>query len=219
MNLPNIETINLPSIEFRDFILGMSFLISVLTAYWNILRGAKFISPPLRQILFARIGQSQNLVVNFPVSITNTGNRTGVIDSLYLELMNLSTRQVEKFYSWQEGGIGALFTQPFWENIAKPITLKSGESIVNFYTFFPDSPDFIYECGLHTISLYAYINGYRKPIKLYNRKLEIDSIPAPNSPTEISMLSSYKLLPTEILKVSDYGNISSEASIIQIAKN
>lgn len=176
---------------------------------------ARFISPPLRQILLARITQSHTLFINFPVSITNIGSQTGVIDSLYIELTNLSTRQTEKFYSWKEGSIYDSLSEEL-ENLPKPIALKAGEGIVRFYTFCPHSLDFMYECGLYTISLYAYVNG--KPIKLYKQKLQFDSIVVPNSPDQISSLHSYMLFPMKIFRVSDYGNITSGVSTIQIYK-
>jgi hypothetical protein len=216
MNLPNIK----PT-DFIPYTSLLSLLISLLSAYWNILRRAKFISLPFREIRFAPITQSSSLVINFPISITNIGGQIGVIDSLYIELTNLSTCQTEKFYCWKEGTFDSLLTMininpsiyRRLEIIPNPIALKNGESTANYYTFAPHSVDFIYECGLHTISLYAYINGRRKPIKLYTRKLEIDSIVAPNF-----MIHSYMLLPTEILLVSTYGNIASETSIRHLRK-
>jgi hypothetical protein len=71
----------------------------------------------------------------------------------------------------------------------------------------------MYECGLYKTSLYAYINGCKKPIKLYEQQLEIDSIVEPSS-----LIFSYKLFPTKVLKVSSYGNDTSAASIIEIVK-
>jgi len=210
----------LPNIEARDFIAGTSLLISLLTAYWNILRGTKFVSPSLRWIAFGRLPDRTNtLVINFPISITNIGGRTGVIDSFYIEFMNLSTLQTEIFYSWQESILIGQEFKGFGAEMPTPIALKAGESIVKYYIFFPDSLNFMYECGHHKISLYAYVNGYRKPVKLYEQKLEIESILAPSSlPNTIPLLFSYKLLPTKILKVSNYGTDTSTASMIQIAK-
>lgn len=216
LSLPNMT---LPNIEARDFIAGTSLLISLVTAYWNILRGVKFVSPPLRWIVFGRLPEANTLVINFPISITNIAGRTGVIDSFYIEFMNLSTLQTETFYSWQERILIDQEFKGFGVEIPTPIALKAGESIVKYYIFFPDSLEFMYECGLHKISLYAYINGYKKPVKLYEQKLEIDSILAPSSlPNTVPLLFSYKLLPTKILKVSNYGTDASATSMIQIAK-
>jgi len=215
-----LSNMTLPNIEARDFIAGTSLLISLLTAYWNILRGTKFVSPSLRWIAFGRLPDRTNtLVINFPISITNIGGRTGVIDSFYIEFMNLSTLQTEIFYSWQESILIGQEFKGFGAEMPTPIALKAGESIVKYYIFLPDSLDFMYECGHHKISLYAYVNGYRKPVKLYEQKLEIESILAPSSlPNTIPLLFSYKLLPTKILKVSNYGTDTSTASMIQIAK-
>jgi len=211
MTLPNIET--------RDFIAGTSLLFSLWTFYWNVLRGANFVAPPLRWIAFGRLSESNTLVINFPVSITNVGGRTGVIDSFYIEFVNLSTHQTEKFYSWQETILIGTEFKGFGLEMPMPISLKAGESIVKHYVFYPDSLEFMYECGLFRLSLYAYVNGYKNPVKLYERELEIESILAPSPvPGEISLMFSYKLFPTKILKVSDYGADSSAASMIQIVK-
>ena len=56
-----LPSMTLPNIEARDFIAGMSLLISLLTAYWNVLRGAKFVSPPLRWIVLGRLPESNTL--------------------------------------------------------------------------------------------------------------------------------------------------------------
>lgn len=71
----SLANIALPNIEARDFIAGTSLLISLFTAYWNILRGAKFVSPPLRWIVFGRLPESHTLVINFPITLTNVGTR------------------------------------------------------------------------------------------------------------------------------------------------
>ena len=206
------------NLEVRDFIAGTSLLISLLTAYWNILRSAKFVSPPLRWIAFARLPESHTLVINFPISITNIGGRTGVIDSLYIELMNLSTCQIERFYCLQEGLISQDF-KGFGTEISTPIALKAGEGIVKYYVFWPHSLDFMYECGLYKISLYAYVNSYKKPVKLYEQKLEIESILEPSPLLNIiPFLYSFQLFPTEILKVSTYGADRSIESMLRIAK-
>jgi hypothetical protein len=211
--------ISLPNIEFRDFIAGTSLLISLITAYWNILRGANFISPRLRWIVFARLPERHTLVINFPVAITNVGSRTGVIDSFYIELKNPSNNQIEKFYAWQESILIGHDFKGFGVAMPTPIALKAGESIVKYYIFFPDSLDFMYTCGLYQISLYAYLSGSKKPIKLYEQKLEIDSVLEPSPfPNTISLIFSYKLLPTNILKVSNYGTDASATSMIEIAK-
>ncbi|MGI2908285.1 hypothetical protein [Tolypothrix sp. VBCCA 56010] len=216
LSLPNIA---LPNIEARDFIAGTSLLISLLTAYWNILRGAKFVSPPLRSIVFGRLPESHTLVINFPIVITNIGGRTGVIDTFYVEFKNPSARQIERFYAWQESNLFGQDFKGFGAEIPTPVALKAGESIVKYNIFFPDSLDFMYTCGLHKISLYAYVNGSKKRVKLYEQKLDIDSVLDPSSlPNNIPLLFSYKLFPTKILKVSNYGTDASATSIIQIAK-
>lgn len=216
LSVPNIA---LPNIEVRDFIAGTSLLISLLTAYWNILRGAKFVSPPLRWIVFGRLPESHTLVINFPIAITNIGSLTGVIDAFYVEFTNLSARQIERFYAWQESILIGQDFKGFGAEMPTPVALKTGESIVKYYIFFPDSLDFMYTPGLHQISLYAYVNGSNKPVKLYEQKLDIDSVLDPSSlPNTIPLLLSYKLLPTKILKVSNYGTDASATSIIQIAK-
>lgn len=89
----------LTTVEVRDFIAGTSLLISLLTAYWNILRGPKCVSPPLRWITLGLLPKSHTLIINFPVAITNIGSRTGVIDSFYMDFTNLSTLRVERFYA------------------------------------------------------------------------------------------------------------------------
>ena len=211
--------ISLPNIEVRDFVSGTSLFISFLTAYWNIFRGAKFVSPPLRWIVLGRMPEAHTLVINFPISITNVGRRTGVIDSFYIDFLNLSTRKSERFYAWQEGILIGQNFKGFGAEIPTPIALKAGESIVKYYVFSPDNLNFMYECGLYKTSLYAYINGGKKSIKLYEQQLEIDSIVEPSSvPNTISLIFSYKLLPTKVLKVSNYGTDTSAASIIEIVK-
>ncbi|WP_138506767.1 hypothetical protein [Nostoc sp. PA-18-2419] len=215
LSLPNIALVN---IEPKDFIAGTSLLISLFTAYWNILRGAKFVSPPLRWITFGRL-PNQVLIINFPISITNIGSLTGVIDAFYIEFRNLSSRQSQKFYAWKESilvGQEFNYSQP---EIPTPIALKSGESVVKYYVFYPDSLDFMYACGLHTISLYAYVNNSQKPVKLYDKKLDIDSVLNPSSfSNEIPLLFSYNLIPTKILRVSNYGAEAPMMSMIQIAR-
>ena len=215
LSLPNIA---LPKIEAKDLIASTSLLISLFTAYWNILRGAKFVSPPLRWIAFGRL-PNHTLLINFPIAITNTGSITGVIDAFYIELTNLSNRQTERFYAWRENIlVGQEFNYSQAE-IPTPIALKSGESVVKYYVFYPNSLNFMYVCGLHKISLYAYVNPSEKPVKLYDQKLDIDSVLNPSSlPNEISLLFSYNLIPTKILRVSNYGVEASVASMIQIAR-
>ncbi|MBH8574559.1 hypothetical protein I8752_16315 [Nostocaceae cyanobacterium CENA369] len=215
----SLSNIALPSIEARDFIAGTSLLISLFTAYWNIMRGAKFVSPPFRWIVFGRLPESHTLIINFPIAITNIGSRTGVIDAFYIEFTNLSTLKNERFYAWQESILIGQNFKGFGMEMPTPIALKSGESIVIYYVFFPDSLDFMYTCGLHKISLHAYINGCKKPIKFYEQKLDIDSVLEPSLLSDtISLLYSYKLIPTNILRVSNYGTEASATSIIQIAK-
>ncbi|MFN6477067.1 hypothetical protein [Nostoc sp. DedQUE07] len=215
LSLPNIV---LPKIEARDLIASTSLLISLFTAYWNILRGAKFVSPPLRWITFGRL-PNHTLLINFPISITNIGSITGVIDAFYIEFTNLSNHKYERFYAWKESiliGQEFNYSQP---EIPTPIALRSGESVVKYYVFHPDSLDFMYECGLHKISLYACINPSQKSVKLYEQNLNIDSVLNPSTlPNEISLLFSYNLIPTKILRVSNYGVEASVRSIIHIAK-
>ncbi|MEH2203007.1 MAG: hypothetical protein V7K53_02845 [Nostoc sp.] len=215
LSLPNIV---LPKIEAKDFIAATSLLISLFTAYWNIWRGAKFVSPPLRWITFGRL-PNHTLLINFPIAIINIGSRTGVIDAFYIELTNLSTHKIERFYAWKQS---ILVGQPFNYNqveIPEIISLKPGESVVKYYVFHPDTLDFMYECGLHKISLYAYVNPSQKPVKLYEQKLDIDSVLNPSSlPNEISLLFSYHLIPIKILKVSNYGVEPSVTSMIQIVR-
>jgi hypothetical protein len=215
----SLANIALPNIEARDFIAGTSLLISLFTAYWNILRGAKFVSPPLRWIVFGRLPESHTLVINFPITLTNVGSRTGVIDSFYIEFTNLSTRKIERFYAWQESILIGENFKGFGAEMPTPVALKSGESIVKYYIFFPDSLDFMYTCGLYKISLHAYVNGRNKSVKLYEQKLDIDSVLelSPFSNT-IPLIFSFKLLPTKILKVSNYGTNASATSMIEIAK-
>jgi hypothetical protein len=209
----------LPNIEVRDFIAVTSLLISLLTAYWNLLRGAKFVSPRLRWIAFGLLPESSTLVINFPIAITNIGSRTGVIDSFYIDFTNLSTSQVEKFYAWQESILIGQEFKGFGAEIPTPVALKAGESLVKYYIFSPDSLDFMYTCGLYKISLHAYVNDCKKPVKLYEQKLDIDSVLEPSLlPNTIPLIFSYKLLPTEILKVSNYGTNATAASMIEIAK-
>lgn len=77
----------------------------------------------------------------------------------------------------------------------------------------------MYVCGLHKVSLYAYVNGRKQPVKLYEQKLDIESVLEPSPfPNTISLLYSYKLFPTKILKVSNYGNNASAMSMIEIVK-
>ncbi len=216
LSLPNIA---LPNIEVRDFIAGTSLVISLITAYWNILRSAKFISPPLRWIVFGHLQEHSSLIINFPIAITNIGGRIGVIDSFYIEFTNLSTHQVEKFYAWQENILIGQTFKGFGAEIPTPIALKAGESIIKYYIFYPDSVNFMYVCGLHKVSLYAYVNGRKQPVKLYEQKLDIESVLEPSPfPNTISLLYSYKLFPTKILKVSNYGNNASAMSMIEIVK-
>lgn len=211
--------LSFPNLEIRDFLLGISLLISLLTAYWNILRGAKFVSPPLRWIALGRMPEAHTLVINFPVSITNIGGQTGVIDSFYIELSNLSSRECERFYAWQEGILIGQNFIGFGAEIPAPIALKNGESIVKYYIFCPDNLDFMYECGLYKISLCAYVNGSDKPIKLYEQQLEFESIVEPSLlPNMVSVIFSYKLFPTKVLKVSNYGTSISTSSIIEIVR-
>lgn len=215
----HLINIPLPNIEVRDFIAGTSLAISLITAYWNILRSAKFVSPPLRWIVLGHLQEPSCLIINFPIAITNIGSRTGVIDSFYIEFTNLSTHQVERFYAWQESILIGQAFKGFGEEIPTPIALKSGESIIKYYIFFPDSVGYMYTCGLHKVSLYAYVNGRKQPVKLYEQKLDIDSILEPSSfANTISLLYSYKLIPTKILKVSNYGNKASAMSMIEIVK-
>ncbi len=198
---------------------GTSLLISFLTAYWNILRGAKFVSPPLRWIALGRMPETHTLVINFPISITNVGGRTGVIDSFYVDFSSLSTHKSERFYAWQEGILVGQNFKGFGAEIPAPVALKAGESVVKYYVFSPDTLNFMYECGFYKISLYAYVNGGGKPVKLYEQQLEIDSVVEPSSiPNTISLIFSYKLLPTKVLKVSNYGTDTSAASVIEIVK-
>lgn len=198
---------------------GTSLCISLFTAYWNILRGAKLVSPPLRWIALGRMPETHTLVINFPISITNVGSRTGVVDSFYVDFSSLSTRKFERFYAWQEGILIGQNFKGFGEEIPTPVALKAGESIVKYYIFCPDTLDFMYECGLYKISLYAYVNGGRKPVKLYEQQLEIDSVVEPSSmPNTISLIFSFKLLPTKVLTVSNYGTDASTASVIEIVK-
>lgn len=209
--------VSFPNIEVRDFISIASLTISILTAYWNILRGSKFRSPPLRFIVLARWPGSNTCILNFPVSLTNIGGRTGVIDSLYADFINLPTRHTERFYCWQEALLVRQDFKGVNAEVPTPIALKAGESVVKNYIFFPDSLDFMYERGRYKLILYANVSGYRKPIKLYEQMLDIKSIVAPSShPDEIPFIWSYKLSPTEILEVSDYGNSVSPPSVIQV---
>lgn len=210
----------LPNLEARDFIASASLLISVMTAYWNILRGSKYVSPPLRSIVFGLLPESHTLVINFPVAITNIGNRTGVIDSFYIDFTNLVTRKVGRFYAWQESILIGQQFKGFGIEIPTPVPLKAGESIVKYYIFLPDCLDFMYTCGVYKLSLYAYVNGRKKPIKLYQQKLEIDTVLEPSQyPNTIPLIFSYNLFPKETLKVSSYGtNVSSLASMIEIVK-
>lgn len=100
-----------------------------------------------------------------------------------------------------------------------PVSLKAGESVVKYYIFFPDSLDFMYTCGDYEISLHAYLSGQKKPIKLYEQKLEIDSVIEPSQlPNTISLIFSYNLIPKKILKVSSYGTKASSVSMIEIVK-
>ncbi|MEH2365997.1 hypothetical protein [Nostoc sp.] len=215
----SLSNITLPNIEVRDFIAGTSLAISLFTAYWNILRSAKFVSPPLRWIVFGHLQEPSSLIINFPIAITNIGSRTGVIDSFYIEFTNLLTQQVERFYAWQESILIGQTFKGFGAEIPTPTALKSGESIIKYYIFFPDSVDFMYICGLHKISLYAYVNGRKQPVMLYEQKLDIDNVLEPSPfPNTISLLYSYKLLPTKILKVSNYGSNASAMSMIEIVK-
>jgi hypothetical protein len=161
-----LTNINLPVLETRDFIAVISLFISVLTAYWNIFRGFRFRTPSLRWIAFFRLPDN-TIIINFPISITNIGGRTGVIDSFYFDFTNLSTLQTERFYSWQETILVGQEFKGFTAQIPMPIALKAGESTVKYYVFTPDSLDFGYECGQYRLTLYAYINGYRKPKELY----------------------------------------------------
>lgn len=209
----------LPTVDIRDFIAISSLLISLFTAYWNILRGSKFVSPPLRWIVFGLLPGDNTLVINFPVAITNIGSSTGVIDSFYINLNEVATGRTERFYAWQEGKLIGQEFKGFGMEMPTPISLKAGESTVKYYTFLPDSLDFMYECGIYKLSLHAYLSGCRKAITLYEQRLEIDSVlqPSPYS-NAIPIIFSYNLIPKKILKVSNYGNSASAASMIQIAK-
>jgi hypothetical protein len=211
--------LTLPGIDIRDFISVTSLSISLLTAYWNILRGAKYVSPPLRWVVFGLLPGSNTLVINFPVAVTNTGSSTGVIDSFYIDLTNLSTRKVERFYAWQEGKLIGQEFKGFGIEMPTPVSLKAGESVVKYYTFFPDSLNFMYTVGVYRISLHAYLSGGKRSFKLYEQKLEIESMLQP-SPYQNAMpiIFSYNLLPKKMLKVSNYGNDASAASMIEIAK-
>lgn len=200
--------IDLPlrNLEIRDFVSGASLLVSgtsllvsLFTAYWNILRGAKLVSSPFRWVALTRIHQTHTLIINFPISITNIGSQTGIIDCFYIDFLNLLTHDIQRFYAWQEGPLVGQNAKEFREEIPVPIALKAGESIIKYYSFCPHNLNFMYECGLHKISLYAYLNSGKKPVKLYERQLEIESIVEPGA-----TIYSYKLLPTDVLKVSNY---------------
>ncbi len=210
----------LPDIDLRDLASVTSLIISILTAYWNILRGAKYVSPPLRQIILALLPPSNTVVINFPIAITNTGSCSGVIDSFYVELSNLSTSKSERFYAWQEGMLQALKgVSGFGAEIPNPVSLKAGESTVRYYTFVPDSPDFMYTLGRYRLSLYACLGGRKKALKLYEQLLDIESVLQPQTHQRlIPVISSFNLLPKKILKVSNYGN-DTTAPMIQIVKN
>lgn len=121
----------LPKVEVRDFIAGTSLLISLLTAYWNILRGPKYVSPPLRWIVFGLLPEAHTLIINFPVAITNIGSRTGVVDSLYIDFTNFLTRKSERFYAWQEGVLVGQDFKGFGVERPTPVSLKAGESVSN----------------------------------------------------------------------------------------
>lgn len=204
-----------------DLLALTSLLISGFTAYWTLLRGPKYISPPLRYIAFGLIpvsntvlGSISTLVINFPIAMTNVGGQTGVIDSFYFELTNLATLQAERFYAWQEGklatGQGFSLSR---QDTPTPVSLRAGESVVKHYIFISDSLDFRYTRGSYKISVYAYLNSEKKPIKLSKQELEIETVLEPNSnPNIMPYVYSYNLFPKKILKLSNYGTTTSPAS-------
>lgn len=209
-----------PSIDIRDFLSISSLIISAFTLYWNILRGVHYVSPPLRWIIFGLLPQSNTLVINFPIAITNIGSCSGVIDSFYIELMELSTSKTERFYAYHEGKITGQELNGFGMEVPMPVSLKAGESTVKHYTFVPSSPGYVYTCGLHKLSLYAYPSGNKKIIKLYQQILDIESVLEPQPYQNIiPIIWSYNLFPKKILKISNYGNNAQLPSIIETAKN
>ncbi|MBD2060489.1 hypothetical protein H6F88_31600 [Oculatella sp. FACHB-28] len=202
-----------------SLISGTSLLISLFTAYWNILRGPKYVSPPPRWIVFGLLPESNTLIINLAFTIGNTGSRAGVVDSFYIELTSYNSQESEIFYAWQEGNILGQDLLVFSPNIPISTFIKAGESMTRHYTFFPDHLGFTLRKGYYKLSLYAFLPFKKKPIKLSEQKLEIEELLEPNQiMNSIPTIVSFNLCPKEILKVSSYGNSSLPPSIIEIVR-
>jgi len=185
-----------------------SLLISAFNAYWTLLRKPKYVSPSIRWIAFGLLPPDNTLVINFPITITNVGSQTGVIDSFYVELTNSVTLQAERFYASQEGKITP--QQPIYIGWDRPIpvSLKAGESDVKNYIFYPDSLDFNHTKGPYMISLYAYLNGNKKPIWLFDQALDFKDVLRPRPDQNfMPCMYSFNLYPKKILVVSHYGTL------------
>lgn len=208
--------------EIRDYFIAGSFIVSIATFYWNTLRGAKYISPPVRWIRFALLREENKItpIVDLPITITNIGGRSGVIDSFCFDLINLSNQKMERFYAWQEGRLEESVQRGFGIDIPTPISIKPNESIVRHYIFYPDSPQPIYEKGFYKIKIYAAPSNQRKLIKLSEQKLNILDVLEPvENPNIIPMIFSFNLFPKKVLIVSNYGRDPKRSQIIEEIKD
>jgi hypothetical protein len=199
--------------EIRDYITGGSFVVSItsliISTYWNILRGAKYLSPPIRLVVFGLLPIKNIPIINLPITITNTGGNTGVIDSFYIDIISLSNNKKERFYAWQEGKLIEPNFQGFKQDIPTPVSLKPGESILKYYIFYPDSQQATYSKGLYKLVVYALCGSGRKPIKLSEQKLEILEVVEPSKiDGVIPIIFSFNLCYKEVLQVSTFGNFT-----------
>jgi hypothetical protein len=210
--------------ELKEYIGVVSLLIScaslsisAFNAYWGLLRGPKYIGPPLRWIAFGRLPESGILIINFPVTVTNIGSRTGVIDAFSMELLNARTNEKQTFYAWQDKNLLSDDFTGFKPDIPSPCVLKPGESLIRHYIFFPNSTDFMYTPDVHSVSLYVH-TGYEKRMKLYEQEIEIKDVVEPISlPNQVSLIYSFNLFPKQRFIVSNYGTSPSKMpSIIQL---
>lgn len=207
------------NMEIKDYISIIALLISVFTFYRNVLRGPRYVSPPMRWLALGFIPGSTTLVVNFPIAITNIGSQTGVVDSFYIELINLISKKTEKFYAWQEGILTDPNFKGFGLEMPTPVALKAGEGAVKHYIFSPDSLEFMYVPGTYKIIVYAYLDNKKRPIKLSQQELEIVDILEPSPiPNTIALLFSYNLFPKKVLKISSYGTKTSSVSLIEVVR-
>lgn len=158
--------------EIKDFVTlffsALSVAISSFTFYWNIVRDVKFVKTFIIRVTFSYLEAVKPLSGTLPyiyldLPIINIGSRTGVINTIYIELINSSTGKKYTFPAFREGEV-SIQNGDVPSQIIIPFSVKPNEGIIKHITFLhiPEKFDFSYQEGKHKLKVYAILAS-RKP--------------------------------------------------------